>query len=250
MIYNNDFFLDKVKTQYNEMGNIMYLHNSEIIAEKINNNNDQDILPINLTSIQKGNFYFIFYDLQGKSSNMEKFSPILAVDWFDHNNTRYLYGLSFNFIPLNIRVSFFNTLFNNNKNIFEKNEFEKTQNELPLQQINFTNIYKLLFSIGFEWSIRKFDIQKINKTYLISTNIITEFITMSTYKFTNVPDDKLIDIWRVKIKKQSERQQKLIKELLGDYDKIQKELNNKYQTLDDKNEQLNNSLKIIKNNIL
>jgi len=250
MIYKKDFFIQKVKEQYLEQGNNLYLNNAEFISEKINNNSDTDILPVSIKSIQKGKFYFMFYDLSGKSSNMEKYNPILAIDWFDLNQTRYLYGVSLNFMPVNIRVSFFNILFNNNITTYEENEFKNTIDETPLDQINFTNVYKLLFSIGFEWTIRKFDVQKINKTYNISTSIIDKFITMSTYKFTGVPDDKLVDIWRTKIVKQSERQQKLIKELLNDYEEIKKELTSKYQSLDDRNENLNNSLQLIKNNIL
>lgn len=248
-IYSKDFFINKVKDQYNEDGNSMYLKNADIISDKINNP-DEDVAPVRIGSIQKGKFYFMFYDLDGKSTNMEKFNPLLIIDWFDLNQTRYLYGVSLNFMPVNIRVSFFNILFNNNISVYEENLVKSITQEKPLGQVNFTNIYKLLFSIGFEWTIRKFDVQKINKTYLISNNIIDKFITMSTYKFTKVPDDKLVDIWRTKIINQSERQQKLIKELLNDYNAIQDELSSKYQTLDDRNEKLNNSLNLIKNNIL
>lgn len=244
-----DFFKNSVKEQYLKDSNNMFSNNTTIISDKINNDQDKDVVSVSASSLQKGNFCFMFYDLSGKTTNMEKFNPLLIVDWFDHGGTRYLYGLSLNFMPINIKVNFFNMLFNNNLKIIEKNNFVDITKERPLQNINFTNIYKLLYAIGFEWTIRKFDIKKINKTYLISTNIIKEFITMSTYKYTGVPDDKIIQIWQSKIVKQEERQRIMISELLNDYEKMGKELNEKYQTLDDRNDKLNDSLNIIKNNL-
>lgn len=247
---NKDFFIKSVKEQYLSEGNSMYSNNTTVISNKLNNSQDKDIEQVSTTSLQKGSFCFMFYDLQGKSSNMEKFNPILVVDWFDHNSTRYLYGLSLNFLPINIKVNFFNMLFNNNIDTFEHNLDLDANKQRPISNINFTNIYKLLFSMGFEWAIRKFDITKINKTFIVSTNIIKEFITMSTYKFTGVPDDKIIDIWKSKIVKQGERQQKMIKELLDDYDNMRNELNEKYQSLDSRNEKLSDSINIIKNKII
>lgn len=245
-----DFFINTVKKQYLEQGDKMYSNNTTVISNKLNDGQDKDVVSISASNLNKGDFCFLFYDLQGKSSNMEKFSPIMVVDWFDYNNTRYLYGLSLNFIPINIKVNFFNMLFNNNLKLLEENIKNSTDKQKPIKNIDFTNVYKLLFSIGFEWSIRKFDIKKINKTNLISTNIIKDFITMSTYKFTGVPDDKIIQIWKSKIVKQEERQQKLIKELLNDYDQMRNDLNDKYQTLDNRNEKLNDSINIIKNKII
>lgn len=241
-----DFFIKGVKEQYLKDGSKMYSDNTTVISNKLNDGQDKDIVSTSASNLNKGDFCFMFYDLQGKSSNMEKFNPIMVVDWFDHNNTRYLYGLSLNFIPINIKVNFFNMIFNNNLKTLDDNIKLDTIKQKPVDNINFTNVYKLLFSIGFEWAIRKFDITKINKTNLISTNIIKEFITMSTYKFTGVADDKIISIWKSKINKQQKRQQNLIKELLNDYGQMRDELNEKYQTLDDRNDKLNDSINIIK----
>lgn len=241
-----DFLKNTIKEQYLKEGNNMSSNNTTFISDKINDDQDKEVASVSLNNLQRGDFCFMFYDLSGVTSNMEKFNPILVVDWFDYGGTRYLYGLSLNFLPINIRVNFFNTIFNNNLKILEKNNFNDISKQKPIQNINFTNVYKLLYSIGFEWAIRKFDVKKINKTYLISTNIMKEFITMSTYKFTGVPDDKIVQIWQSKIVKQQERQKKLINELLNNYDNMSKELNEKYQSLDDRNEKLSNSLDIIK----
>jgi hypothetical protein len=88
----------------------------------------------------------------------------------------------------------------------------------------------------------------INKVYCVSTTILTEFITMSTASFTGVDDLKLIDIWKKKIVEQEERHKRIIKELLGDYKKMSSELNEKYMSLEDRNDNLQESLNIIKNN--
>ena len=242
----SDYLKTEIKKIYDMYGNNMYYKNADFIIEQINNN-DGFILPINLTSIEKGKFYFIFYDLSGKSSKMEKFNPLLIIDWFDINNSRYLYAVSINFIPVNIRTVFFNIIINHNLNIIEENLLiTNIEKEKALDNINFTNIYKLLHSIGFEWCIRKFDYKLVNKIYSISTKILPQFITMSTVKLTGVDDLKLVEIWQKKIKEQDIRQQKMIDELLNNYKTMENELNNKYLTLDKKNDNLEKSFELIK----
>jgi hypothetical protein len=68
---------------------------------------------------------------------------------------------------------------------------------------------------------------------------------MSTYKFTKVGDDKLIEIWQKKIKEQEQRHKKIIKEILNDVDNMSKEFDKTYKTLDEKQNSLEESLKII-----
>lgn len=241
----NDYFKNDIEQQYKQNGSNLYSINSEFIINSLNNSTNF-IKPINLTAIEKGKFYFIFYDINGKTSNMEKFNPLFVIDWVDKNNTRFLYGVSINFIPINIRVVFFNMLCNFNLDSIEKNMDLTLDKEYGFKEIDFTNIYKLLYNIGFEWSIRQFDITKINKVYSISTNVLTKFITMSTAKLTGVNDGKIIEIWNKKIQEQEERHKKIIDELLGDYKNMEKELNKTYTTLDTKNNNLEKTLQLIK----
>lgn len=240
-----DFFIDDVRDDYKLNGSNISNLNTKFITNCINTN--EDIEQIRATDIVKGNFYFMFYDLAGKSSKMEQFNPLLIIDHFDAAGTRLIYGLSFNFIPTSIRVMFFNNLFNYNLTILEDNKDRDTMKQNPMDNINFTNIYKLLYSIGFEWCIRKFDIKLINKIYKVNTNILRQFITMSTSKFTGVNDNKLLEIWKKKINDQDKRQQKMIQEMLKDFKSIETELNKNQLTLTEKNEYLEKSLSLIKN---
>ena len=243
-----NYLKDKIKEQFVTEGNKMSVTNAKIITDNINDTTSENIQSTNLSSIEKGKFYFIFYNLQGKSSNMEKFNPLFVIDWIYQDSTRYLYGVSINFIPVSIRTIFFNSICNFNLDTLESNIKEKNiDKQKSFTNINFTNIYKLLYQIGFEWSIRKFDCKLINKVSEISMGILPEFITMSTVQMTGVDDGKLIDIWHKKIKEQEERHNKLIEELLGDYKKIEKELSSTYMTLDNKNSNLEKSLQMIKN---
>lgn len=243
---DSDYLKTEIKKIYDEYGNNMYQKNSDFIIEQINTNSDF-VIPTTISNIEKGKFYFIFYDLAGKSSKMEQFNPLFVIDWFDINNTRYLYAISLNFIPVNIRTLFFNMLINYNLDIIEKNISQiNILDEYALKNINFTNIYKLLHSIGFEWSIRKFDYKLINNVYNISIKKIPQFITMSTSKLTGVNDLKLVEIWQKKIKEQEIREQKMINELLDNYNKLENELNNKYLSIDNRNDNLEKSFELIK----
>jgi esterase/lipase len=105
----------------------------------------------------------------------------------------------------------------------------------------------MLKRIGFEWAIRKLEAKKINKIYKISTNVLSKFITMSTASFTKVDDNKLIQIWQKKIKDQSEREKKLINDLINDLEKMSNDFDEQYKDLHTRSENLEKSLEIIKN---
>jgi flagellar capping protein FliD len=241
-----DYLKDTIKEQFKEVGAMMYKTNAEVITDGLNGSSP-DIVPINMSSLEKGKFYFMFYDLAGKSSRMEKFNPLFVIDWIDMDSTRYVYAVSINFIPISIRTVFFNKLCNYNISRINKNVDLDTEGQYSFENIDFTNIYKLLYTIGFEWSIRKFDCKLINKIYAISTNILPTFLTMSTAGLTGVDDSKLIEIWNKKIQEQELRHKKLIKEILGDYKNMEQELTKAYSTLDSKNSNLEKSLQLIKN---
>ena len=241
-----DYLKDTIKTQFQSIGSSMYNVNAEVITDGLNSSNSKDILPINLTAIEKGKFYFMFYDLAGKSSKMEKFNPIFIIDWNNQDGTRYIYGVSINFIPVSIRTVFFNSLCNFNLDTVNKNTELETKQQYAFKNIDFANIYKLLRAIGFEWSIRRFDVKLVNKIYEISMNILPVFLTMSTAKLTGVDDLKLIEIWNKKITEQESRHNQLMKKLLGDYEKMEQELTDAYKTVDEKNTNLEKSLQLIK----
>lgn len=240
-----DYLLDSIKEQFKIEGNGMYNQNTDFILDSINNKKNS--VELNIKNINKGQFYFMYYDLRGKTSLMEKLNPIFTLDWFDLQGTRYLYAISLNFIPVNIRTIFFNTIINNNLQTIINNIDKSVDRQENLKLIGFETIYKMLKSIGFEWAIRKFDIRLIDKVYLIDTNIINKYITMSTAKITKVDDAKLIQIWQKKISEQQQREQKLINELLNNYSEMQQQFDLSYKNIKQSNENLEKTLQIIKN---
>lgn len=241
-----DFFKNKIKNQYIAEGITMYENNTSVITDGINHGSS-DIHEVTVASIERGKFYFMFYDINGKSTKMEKFNPLFVLDWFDLQGTRMLYAVSINFMPLSIRTVFFNNLCNYNLSLLDQNQSLDYTKQIPFPNINFTNIYKLLYNIGFEWTIRQFDMRKINKVFNISTNVLDKFITMSTMKLTGVDDGKLMEIWHKKIIEQDVRHKKILKEILEDYSELDKELTKTYMTLETRNNNLQESLNIINN---
>lgn len=236
-----DYLLNTIEMMYKELGNSLYNKNYEFIRDYLNTN--ENVISIN--DIILGKFYFMLYNITGKTSNMEKFNPILAVDYVDRNGTRMLYGLSINFIPVNVRVNLFNTILNHNLDILEKNEDLDVNKQYELKNINFASIYSLIKSIGFEWALREFDMKLVNRLTEIDTKMLPQFITMSTVKFTGVNDNKLGEIWEAKLKNREQREKDMIAKLLGDYEMMRDELNKNIDITKTRNENLEKTYSII-----
>lgn len=239
-----DYLKNKIREQYITEGINMYVNNTDYITEGLNGN-ITDINETDLRNLERGKFYFIMYDLNGKTSRMEKFNPLFIVDWFDLQGTRMIYGVSSNFMPITIRTVFFNNICNHNLKIIEENLKKDYTKQQAFTGINFANIYKLLYNIGFEWSIRQFDAKKIHKVFEVSTNVIDKFLTMNTQKMTGVDEGKLMDIWQKKILEQEKRHTKILKEILEDFKEMDAELSKTYETLDTRNNNLQQSLDIL-----
>lgn len=228
---DSNWFKNKIGMDWQTYKSSLYQKNSDFISAELQNGQSQIVSLINPTSIVKGGMYFVFYDLQGKTSNLEKWNPILAIDWYDDGTTRQLIGLSCNFIPVAIRAIIFNSICGPNQKLFQSNQDVQTTKQEQISGISFGKISKLLSTVGFEWALRKFDIRKINKCWQINTNNWTEFVMMSTARFTGVDDGKLIEIWQKKISEQEQRQKEVLLEILGDYNKMESELNQRYQSV-------------------
>lgn len=237
-----DYFIDKIKSNYKLDGQSMYKNNEQFISKQINSEN---IYGINKNKFIVGSFYLLYYDLTSKRSNMEKINPILLLDKYKIKDKTIFLTLNINFLPILIRTYFFNTILNFNLNVIEKNTELDTIKQDNLNKINFNTIYKMLKKIGYEWAIRKIESDKINKVYKINTNILPEFITMSTASFTGVDDNKLISIWQKKIKEKELNEQKLINSILNDLENISNTFNEQYIDLNTRSSNLEETLKII-----
>lgn len=243
-----DYLFDKIKSGYKDFGLNLYDKNFDTFQNEINSSNSNIVQEVNLDSIESGKFYFMYYDLQGKTSKWEKINPLFILDCFDINNTRMVFGVSLNYMPMDQRVVFFNKICNFNLDVINKNTTLSVSSQYPFKHSNFYNIYKLLQSVGLEYTIRKFDMRLINKINVISTTFISEFISMSTSKITGVNDNTIIQLWRKKILTQQSRQENMIKELTNDYNEINKTLTKEYLSLDKKTNNIEKSLQLINKN--
>jgi hypothetical protein len=76
-----NYLKEQIKLHFQEQKNNLQMYNYDFIIENINNNNDiTNIIQCNINDIHRGGFYFMFYDLNGKSSNMEKYNPLFIID--------------------------------------------------------------------------------------------------------------------------------------------------------------------------
>lgn len=230
--------LEDIKLLKSKEGNKLSENSTKWLLDKLKNPNDV-FKAIRLNKILIGKFYFILYDLQGKTSKMEQYSPMLIVDFRNQMNKKLVYGISVNFIPKNIRILFFNSLLKN---------YDQEKNR-PIK-INFKIAFNLLDSIGFQYCIRELDASLINKVYEIDASAINRFLTIDTYPITNVDEKKLAEIWLSKLKKREESLQKRISELITDYSEISKtfekqmkDYKKEFENIQDSKDHLNNLLK-------
>lgn len=204
---------------------------------------DRNLHPVKIHDLQIGRFYFLFYDLAGKSSKMEQYSPVLLVDIKKVKTKLYAYGLCFNFIPANIRILYFDKLLDRFQNTIQKNlTIKDIYYETPLQNINFEVIYKTLLSTGFEYSIREFDITEINTAYLVATQYIPYFIIFDTQPFTGVDEGKLVEIWQVKIKEQTERHKEIMSKLQKNYNEMEEMFKEEFKSIKEQRENMEKSI--------
>jgi hypothetical protein len=164
----------------------------------------------------KGKFYFITYDSKkiNKSSRMEQMVPIVFVDYKENIDSRVLYILNLNFIPLNIKEAIFANYFQGSNNI------------------NYSSMYTFLLKYGAEYAIREIRVELLENIYSVSDEDAIYLITANTKALTGVDEKKLSDIWLTKLKKDSlgERLDELKDK--ADYEKIIEELKETFKFLD------------------
>lgn len=218
-------------------------NSSRWLIEKLQRPNE-GVQQIGLNDMTVGKFYFLMYDLSGKSSKLEQYSPILFVDFKHVFNTKILFGLSINFIPARLRILFFDKLLDSYPKALQPTDSKdkKGQPEQPLKGINFENVYNMLSKVGYEYAIREFDIRLVNKVYEVSMINLPRFLSINTQAFTNVDDAKLAQIWLAKLKTREERHQKLLLDIASGYDKVEKSLNEEFESFKEKMKNLEESM--------
>lgn len=176
-----------------------------------------DVLPESPARVFNGQFYFWFYR---DESNWMNFSPVFFVDMRKFNNRTIYYAINMNFLPLDVRVNFFD--------FFITNLNDETQMS---NKVTFKGAYENLLiprfkpSIpGFEYALVEYDATRIVSSYRIPISLWARFIYSQHPK--NIYDpNKLYEIWFTKLKTKQERHQAIMSQLVEDYFDAQKEIN-------------------------
>lgn len=200
--------------------------------------NDKKVVKVGLDKIRIGQFYFMRYDLKGlnKSSRLEQFVPMMVVDYKPAIDKKVLWILNLNFIPINLKESFFSSFLDNYQSTLDNNfEAKDWNNETPLPSINYENIWKQLLSFGFEYTIREIRLDLINDIHGVSTDYLHFLTTQNTQALTGVDEAKLNEIWITKLKNESlgDRVEDLTK-IKSNYENILNELADKFKDLNKK----------------
>lgn len=174
---------------------------------------DNDIVsPISVSNMYNGGIYFIYYK---DESNWMQLSPILCADIRDK---RIIFGINFNFLPLEIRMDLFDDMV-----IDLENNNKQGNGMTPFNFMSFEMAYKKLLRRGFEYAIVEYDISRIVRVFEIKYDNLPTWIYSQHPK--NIYDpNKLYSIWAAKLKNRPERHKDLISKLVEDFYNVTDEL--------------------------
>lgn len=206
----------KLKLLLNGNGLVENFHNNSLELAGMYQKSSKDVLSVPIKNITPGGFYHL---ISANESNWMRYAPVFIVEFKKISNKIIFIAVNLNFIPLEIRVLFFD------KFIIEK-DFEKDS----FIKVNYTGIYNELRSIGFEYSLMEFDASKILFAHKISMDMVPRFL-ISAHPTNKYDPKKLMEIWNVKISKNKERDEEMKKLSLEDIYNVNTEINNKYDVL-------------------
>lgn len=216
-------------------GNILdfYKNNTLYMYEKYQKSDDI-CKSISISDIIVGRFYFFQYQ---DPSNWMKYSPIFVIDYRKLNDLVIIFGINFNFIPLEIRVSIFDKF-------ISEQDFK---NNYPLK-VDFKGVYTELLKYGFEYSIVEYNAIQIKYVHQIHLDLLPRFLYSSHPKNKYDPK-KLMEIWMSKLKNREKRHQEIILSMLNEFYDVSSEISDKYDVLLDHVKRLQDSYNKFKNNI-
>lgn len=189
---------------------------------------DKLITAINVADIQPGVFYFLHYL---DDSNWMRYAPVFFVEQKNFNNKIILMAINLNFIPLEVRVLFFDPYMNDE--IFDGN--------IPLK-VDYTKIYQELLKFGFEYTLMEFNSHQVKMVHRISMEMIPRFL-YSQHPMATYDPKKLMDIWNKKIETKSQRNKEMMSAMIKDFYDINGDISDKYEVMKDHIERIQKSLK-------
>ncbi len=203
-----------------------YKNNSLYFYEKYRQS-DEFVTNISPGSVQLGGFYHLHYM---DDSNWMKYSPIFTVDFKKFNNLIIIFGVNFNFIPIEIRISLFD------KFIVET-DFEKDR----LLSVNFEGMYDELRRFGFEYAIVEYNLAQIKLVHKINMEVVPRFL-YAGHPVNKYDPKKLYGIWKAKIENRDKRDVDMSKYLVNDFLKMKEEFENEMTSLKGHIERLRRSV--------
>lgn len=204
------------------------------LTDQIKSPDNTFVKVVTPDKIVAGKLYFLFYDLAAalKSSKLEQYSPILALRKGMVEGKPILWGFSLNFLPERVKVNWFDQLLERFfKGVLSTNISEDSVIKDPLK-LTYEGVYKTLASIGFEYAIREFRLDLINKVYEIDLTQLDRFVSVDVQKFTNVDPKKLIEIWLAKLGEGDARLKEIKENVLTNFKTLDDELNMSFEELE------------------
>lgn len=195
----------------------VFKQNSIFFYEKYRKS-DKEVLNVSPGNMKLGYFYHLHYK---DDSNWIKYSPIFTIDFKKFDNLIIIYGINFNFIPIEIRVSIFDKFF------IEQN-FEKNVGLV----VDYEGCYKELLKYGYEWAIVEYNMAQIVLVHQINMNLVPRFL-YSGHPVNKYDPKKLYEIWRTKLETREKRHSELSKLIVKDMFDISSDINKNFVELKD-----------------
>jgi len=204
-----------------------FKNNSLYFYDKYQKSDDM-VRSIDLKSILPGSFYHFHYL---DDSNWMKWSPVFITNFKKIGNQIILFGVNFNFIPLEVRAFLFD-------NFMIEEDFEKDR---PLK-VDYEGMYSELIKYGFEYALVEYNASQIKLVHRISMSVVPRFLIAGHPKNKYDPG-KLFDIWKVKIADKDKRNQEIMKSTIDDFYDTKGEINEKYVVLKKHIQRIQNNMK-------
>jgi len=177
---------------------------------------DKDVRAVGVNDILPGNFYHFHYL---DSSNWMMFSPVFVTNFKKISNQIIIFGVNFNFIPLEVRAYLFD-------NFMIEEDFEKDRS----LKVNYDGMYSELIKYGFEYALVEYNALQIKMVHRIEMGSVPRFL-ISAHPKNKYDPGKLFDIWQVKLKDKDKRNQEIMNSTIDDFFDTKGEINEKYVVL-------------------
>ena len=204
-----------------------FKNNSLYFYEKYQQSDDK-VTSVDVSSILPGGFYHFHYL---DDSNWMMYSPVFVTNFKKISNQIIIFGVNFNFIPLEVRAFLFDSF-------MIEEDFEKDR----LLKVDYEGMYAELIKYGFEYALVEYNAIQIKFVHKISVETVPRFL-ISAHPKNKYDPGKLFSIWSAKIGDKSKRNQEIMKSMIDDFYDVRGQINEKYVLLKDHIKRIQNSAK-------